>query len=871
MQRRKARPPRGQAVSKPTAGAKVLAAVLCMAGAGLPVSAPLAQAPAAGVTVVSIDLPAQDLAQALVELGRYAGLSVVFDPAQTAGLQAPAVRGEMTPQQALDRLLAGSGLSAVVRGQVATVRPDEVSAARSPGTVLAPITITGQTPEGYIADMPSTVATKTRLPPRQTPFTVNQASAELIQERGDATVYDTLEYFAGVTTSSNNGDSGQNMSRDINVRGFNTGGTGQLLINGQRTYGTASSARSADSMESIELLRGPAALYYGAAEPGGIINYQYKRPKAEDEYTVRLRLDDEGSYGTMADLTGPLNKEGTLLYRLVGSYNRDEDDQRHIWQQPKSVLAALSYIPNARFETTLTYERMDMESVPEQENNIRITNPASPYYGQYYPVPRDFFWGSKNDRVVTKTDTLLWDMAWRPSRHFNVNGYATYQQTKGWWQNTRINSGANGPDATGNVQRYVSGRQTESHNWSAGLDLSGAFDTRGFRHEWLTGFGYGHAISRSSGRQVATDTRPGQPYNPGPINIFDPHYSNWHFQDRIWEDPLGYPTRRDDLNVYFQDMLHLPDDKTRIMLAMGWSRYYNRAYGAGETTRSRVSRWSPRLAIMHDLTPSSTIYASYGESFAPQESLTLLDMSGAYIMDPIEGKQYEIGFKQDLFDARAMFTAAVFLIDKKNMPIQAQDDAQCDPLAAPAPGTPGSTDGTGDCRYAMNGLERSQGLELTLSGMVTDWWSAALSYSYLDTEYRKTDDAWSRGRTKAYTPRHSLSLWNKFRVYNDADYGRAYVGVGMRAWSKSHGNWRDPASAPAYNPNTRTDWNPGYGLVDLGLFYENQLANGMGLKMQLNVSNLFDKTYYDRRRFASGSTVVWGDERRITLTTQLTF
>ncbi|SAI33345.1 siderophore receptor [Bordetella ansorpii] len=844
------------------AAARTLGVLMCLATG----SAYTAQARAqesASQTIVKIDLPAQELARTLVELGRDTGLSVLFDPAQVAGLQAPAIRGEMSARQALDRALAGTSLAATLRGQVATVRPSVTS--------LAPVTITADAIDEYIADRPSSVATKTSLPPRQTPFTVNQASAELMQDRNDANVYDTLEYFAGVTTNSNNGDSGQSMSRDINVRGFSTGSTGQLLINGQRTYSGASAARSADSMESIELLRGPAALYYGAAEPGGIINYQYKRPKAQDQYILRTHVDDQGSYGGMADMTGPLNKEGTLLYRLVGSYSRYEDDQDHIWQRPKSVLAALTYAPNARLDTTLTYERMDMQSVPEQENNVRITRASRPDYGKYYDVPRDFFWGSKDDRVQTQTDTVLWDLGWRPSQYFNVNAYATYQQTDGWWQNTRLLNAGNGPDAAGNVQRYVSGRQSASHEWSGGLDISGSVDTGDFNHAWLTGFGYGHTTSRSSGRVVAAETRPGQPYYPGPINIYDPQYSDWGHRDRIRADPLGYPTRRDDVNLYFQDTLTLPNDKTRLMLAMGWSRYDSRAYGAGATTRSRVSKWSPRVAIMHDITPATTVYASYGDSFSPQSSLTLLDMSGNYIMDAIQGKQYEVGLKQDLFDARAMFTAAVFRIDKTNMPIQTQDDSECDPDAAPAPGTPGGTDGTGDCRYGISGLERSQGLELTLSGMMTDWWAAAVSYSYLDTEYRKTDDEWSRGRSKAYTPKHSLSLWNKVRVYNHADRGRVHVGLGWRVWSKSHGTWRDPATAPGYHPDTRTDWNPGYGLVDLGLFYENQLANGMQLKMQLNASNLFDKTYYDRRRFASGSTLVWGNGRRVTLTTQLTF
>jgi len=811
--------------------------------------------------VLSFDIKAQPLERTLIEISRRTGLSVAFDPAQVQSFQAPEVRGTMSAEQALRQALSQSGLVYVLRGRVATVRQQGVAQ-------LAPVSVSGEGLPTYIADTPTSVATKTSLPPRQTPFTINQASKELIMERGDNNIYDTLEGFAGVTTTSGNGDIGQSMSRSINVRGFSTGGTGQLLINGQRTYSSASTARSPDSLERVELLRGPAALYYGAAEPGGIVNYTYKRPQAEAAYTVVGRTDSKGSYGSMVDMTGPLNQNDTILYRLVGSYTHTVDDQDHIFQEPKSVLAALTYAPSSRFDTTLTYERMDMEAVPEQENNMRISNPASPYYGEYYPVSRDFFWGSLNDRAVTQTDTLLWDAHWRPNERFNLSAYANYQETKQWWQNTRVNSANRGPDADGNVQRYVSGRQSTGRNWAVGLDLSGQADTGRLRHDWLVGAGYGFTQTRSSGRQVAADSRPGQPYTPGPLNIFDPDYGNWHYQDRIWEDPLSDPTKRNDLNLYFQDMLHLPDGKTRVMLAMGWAQFDNRP--ADREQRNKVSKWSPRIALMHDITPSTTIYASYGESFYPNE-LSLLDMSGSYITKPQEGKQYEIGFKQDLFDARAMLTAAVFRIDKKNMPMAAQQEGQCDPLAAPAPGTPGSTDGSGDCRTSLSGLERSQGLELELSGMITDWWAASLSYAYLKTEYVDTEDPFSRGRSKPNMPEHNLALWNKFRVYNDADYGTAHVAVGLRAWSKSHNAWRDPSVGTYYNPGSRTDYNPGYGIVDVGVFYQNALANGMDLKLQLNVKNVFNKTYYDRNRFANGSTIVWGNERRAMLSAQLSF
>ena len=165
-------------------------------------------------------------------------------------------------------------------------------------------------------------------------------------------------------------------------------------------------------------------------------------------------------------------------------------------------MAALTYAPNSRFDTTLTYERMEMEDVPEQENNMRISNRNSPYYGQYYPVPRDFFWGSLNDRAVTETDTLLWDARWRPSERFNSTPTPTTRKASRWWQNTRVNGAGNGPDADGNVQRYVSGRQARDRNWSFGLDLSGKAYTGAFRHDWLTGAGYGHtpdALQRTAG------------------------------------------------------------------------------------------------------------------------------------------------------------------------------------------------------------------------------------------------------------------------------------------------------------------------------------------------------------------------------------
>ncbi|GAA4323556.1 TonB-dependent receptor [Pigmentiphaga soli] len=821
----------------------------------------------ASAAVQAYAIPAGPLGDTLSRIAREGRRNIAADPALLRGRVAPAVQGRYSPEEAARRALDGSGLELVVTpgGELSVRQAAAPVSTAPPAAELAPVAVAGAAMPGpYVADLPSSVAAKVDLPPRLTPFTVNQVTEEVIRERGDTSIFESFERFAGVTTASDNGDIGQGMSRSISVRGFSVSGAGQLLINGQRSYGSASAARGSDSLEAIELLRGPAALYYGAAEPGGIINYSYKRPRAEAQYVVLGRTDSKGSYGGMVDMAGPLDKEGVWRYRAVGSYQHTRDDQEHVWSEPKSALAALSFVPNARFDTTLTYERLKIDSVPEQENNMRITRAGSPYYGQFYPVPRDFFWGSLNDRASRDTDTLLWDMSWRPSEAFRVKANFNYQHYTQWWQNTRVNSAGNGPDAAGNVSRYVSGRQSDGNSYSGGLDFSGTVPTGPLRHDWLVGVGFGHTESRSSGRAVAAETRPGQPYDVGPLNIFDPDYRDWPYRDRIWADPLGLPTQRDDRNLYFQDLVHLPDGRTRLMMAMGWSQIYSRP-GGGEA--SKVDKWSPRVAVMRDVTATGTVYASYGESFSPN-ALNLLDMSGNYITTPQEGRQFEVGYKQDLFGGRAMLTTALFRIDKKNMPMPAQEDGQCDELAAPAPGTPGSYDGSGDCRVSINGLQRSQGIELELTGALTDWWSAQLAYAYLDTEYVRTDDPWAAGRSMAFMPRHSLSLWNKFRLHQSDAYGRFDMGLGLRAWSKSHNAWR---SAAAHMRGTDTDWNPGYGIVDLAFFWEKRLAGGKNLKLSMNINNLFDKTYYDRNRFAAGNTIVWGNERRVLFAARLAF
>ncbi|WP_311221837.1 MULTISPECIES: TonB-dependent receptor [unclassified Acidovorax] len=102
--------------------------------------------PAAWAAPVSIDLPTQPLGDALKALARSAGVTIAADSALIAGKTAPAVRGPLQPRDALQRLLAGSGLEAVESAPNAyLVRPAAPAAARDGmAATLATVTVASE-------------------------------------------------------------------------------------------------------------------------------------------------------------------------------------------------------------------------------------------------------------------------------------------------------------------------------------------------------------------------------------------------------------------------------------------------------------------------------------------------------------------------------------------------------------------------------------------------------------------------------------------------------------------------------------------------------------------------------------------------------
>src|SRR5262249_34986131 len=120
----------------------------------------------------------------------------------------------------------------------------------------------------------------------------------------------------------------------------------------------------------VEVLKGPASVLYGAASPGGLLNLVTKRPNANQINQVEIQ---GGSYNRVRgafDVVGDATKDGTLLYRLVGTARYNELQTDFGKQERFTIAPSLTWRPTK--DTSWT---------------ILANHQADPYGGVYNFVP----------------------------------------------------------------------------------------------------------------------------------------------------------------------------------------------------------------------------------------------------------------------------------------------------------------------------------------------------------------------------------------------------------------------------------------------------------------------------------------------------
>jgi iron complex outermembrane receptor protein len=206
---------------------------------------------------------------------------------------------------------------------------------------------------------------------------------------------------------------------------------------------------------------------------------------------------------------------------------------------------------------------------------------------------------------------------------------------------------------------------------------------------------------------------------------------------------------------------------------------------------------------MYEPWSGASAYASYSQSFNPQ---VLYDVEN-HLLPPLQGTQYEVGFKYRLAGAGLLLSGALFRITQKN----AGEFVEFDSFP----------------RYQAIGQVKHQGIEISALGQMTPRWQVNAGYTYLEATIDSDVDVTLIGRPELYLSKHTGSVFSTY----------TFAGPVLRGLTLGGGIHFTGSQPTAYDGSSRPV--PSYCVTDATA----EFARGMW-HTQLNVHNVFDKHYY---------------------------
>ena len=236
--------------------------------------------------------------------------------------------------------------------------PAPVDALPAP-VVTSPFPSEPKTPAaGYVVREAST-GTKTDIPIKQTPVSVQVVPKQVIRDQQAVLLQDALENVSGVR-SSNDDVSGYNFT----IRGFQS-----LYIYRDNLAIPAGESNPSvfdtANLERIEVLKGPASILYGRAEPGGLINLITKQPLDQPLYRVEQQIGSFDFYRTQWDFSTPIASVPGLAARVSGAYQNNGSFRRFQGGERVLVAPVISYRPSEWTEFTVDAQYLGVRAQAE--------------------------------------------------------------------------------------------------------------------------------------------------------------------------------------------------------------------------------------------------------------------------------------------------------------------------------------------------------------------------------------------------------------------------------------------------------------------------------------------------------------------------
>ena len=675
------------------------------------------------------------LSDALTAFQSQTGIAVTLAASNMRDLTSPGARSLVTPEQALQELLMGTGLTFRFNG------PKAVS-------IEVPVQSEFVDVSG-VSPPPPLSSPKYTEPLRNIPQTITVVPADVIEAQNATTLRDVLRNVTGISIQA--GEGGVPAGDNLSIRGFSA--RTDFFIDGVRDVGGYT--RDTFNTEQVEVVKGPASTYAGRGSTGGVINMATKSPLETAQTNVSFGLGSSAYKRGTLDFNLPIENIDGAAFRFNAMWNDADAPGRDAVNNDRwGIAPSVAFGLNSPTRVMVDYTHLDQSNLPDYgipwvpPNNV----PLAAYADQAPPVDYDNFYGlTSRDYEDTRTDVTTGRVEHDFSNMANLRSVVRYGRTK---RDSLITAPRFENTTTTDIRRtdWKSRDQTDG---ILATDLTTRFPTGAIGHALVTGLELARETSENWNRIEEGPT-------PPLTDLFNPDFSQ-PYTSRLVRDGAVADAVANSVAVYAFDTVGL-GSQFDVTGGLRWDRfaldYRTVSAAAAEANLERTDDMvSWRAGIVYKPKPSGSVYASAGTSMNPStEGLSL--MAATVALEPEKSRSIEVGTKWDLSGGRLGLSSALFRTAKTNAR------------------TPGIN--PGDPPTVLQGEHVVSGVEFGANGTITNRWQLFGSYTFMDSEITQSNNPAELGKEFGNTPNHTVSMWTTYRLPRDVEVGGGAFYVGDR-------------------------------------------------------------------------------------------
>jgi iron complex outermembrane receptor protein len=740
----------------------------------------------------TFDIPPQPLAGALAAFGQQSGMQVSISAGLAQGVSSPGVSGAMTPSQALDRLLSGTGITYRITGNTAMLQ--RLTDSSSGALQLDPVQVQGvAVPQQAIIDnIPppyagGQVATGGQLGlfgnrgVMNTPFSQTSYTAQTVENQQARTVTEVLANNPSVRMAT----SETSFVPTTYIRGFFVA-PWDVSFNG--LYGVLPGQTiSADFVERVELLLGPSALVSGMPPQGsigGMLNIVPKRAVETPTTRVTTNYAMNSQFGGHVDVGRRFGDNKEWGVRFNGSYRGGNTAVQNQSQELGLLALALDYRgERARLALDLGYQRQ-YATAPFRNFGINagIAIPAAPSATSNVAQPwtysdiEDRFGSFRGEFDISEDWTVYGMAGGRTTRSNAVGGRPTITNAMGNFTNP--------------IQYIPFLSQTDSEE----VGVRGRFETGPIRHQ----------VSLVANRLFTVTSNQLPTLTTVTSNIYNPTFV------ASPNVPFLNPNRSSDSLFYsygFGHTMSAAEDRVQLIWGLRQqqieSNNYNNASGL-RTANYTSGALTPAVGVVFKPWENVSFYGSYMQGLQPGSIVPANFANAGQVLPPFVSNQFEVGAKVDW--GRLITTLALFQI------------TQPSGIANAATNT-----------FTADGEQRNRGIELNAMGLLTDGVRVLGGVTFLQGRLQKTANGLTDGKVATGVPDVQLNVGLEW----DTPWVRGLTLTGRAIYTSAQ-----------YYDNANTQQIPSWVRFDIGARYGFEVQ-GRPLSAKLNVLNVGNNNYWE--------------------------